>query len=194
MEQTTQNNNDINALEAQIRECFGRVVYSTKTHEKCADLCIQKLAAVKLAQIALSALTTGGLVTAIFGDPKVSHIALIIATILSTALLALNAYMKEVDLGQQAEKHKKTASELWNIRESYFSILTDIHDGHIDVSATRDKRDKLQSRLAAIYATSPRTLPKAYKEAGIGLKEHEELTFSDDEIDTFLPKTLRRAK
>ena len=25
-------------LEAQVREVFGRVVYSHKTHEKCADL------------------------------------------------------------------------------------------------------------------------------------------------------------
>ncbi len=165
-----------------------------KGAEKCADLCFSKLGTVKISQIVLSALTTGGLVAAIFGDPKVSHIALIIATILSTALLALNAYMKEVDLGQQAEKHKMTASELWDIRESYLSILTDLHDGHIDVEASRDRREKLQARLAAIYAAAPRTLPKAYKEASIGLKENEELTFSDEEIDAFLPKSLQRAK
>src|SRR5690606_35598909 len=45
-----------NALEAQMRECFGRVVYSTKTHEKCADLCMGRLQWVKIAQIVLSAI------------------------------------------------------------------------------------------------------------------------------------------
>jgi hypothetical protein len=194
MEQITQIKKEMLALEAQIREAYGRVVYSTKTHEKSADLCVRKLGRVKISQIVLSALTTGGLVTAIFGDSKASHIALIIATILSTALLALNAYMKEVDLGQQAEKHKKTASELWDVRESYLSILTDLHDGQSDIQESRSKRDKLQARLTAIYEAAPRTLPKAYKEAGIGLKKHEELTFSDEEIDAFLPSSLRRAK
>lgn len=182
------------ALEAQIRECFGRVVYSTKTHEKCADLCVKRLEMVKLSQIVLSALTTGGLVTAIFGDPKVSWWALILTTLVSTVLLIVNSYMKEVDLGQQAEKHKKTASELWDVRESYLSILTDLHDGQIDNEESRNKRDKLQARLAAIYASAPRTLPKAYEVAGIGLKEKEELTFSDEEIDAFLPRSLWRVQ
>ena len=192
MEQTTKNN-EISSLEAQIRECFGRVGYTTKTHEKSSDLCVSKLARVKLSQIVLSALTTGGLVAAIFGDPKVSQCAIIIATVLSTLLLILNSYMKEVDLGQQAEKHKKTACELWDVRESYLSILTDIHDGHIDIEGSRKKRDDLQARLVTIYESAPRTMPKAYKEAGIGLKEREELTFSDEEIDAFLPKSLQRA-
>jgi hypothetical protein len=193
MEQAFQiNPNEINGLEAQIRECFGRVVYSTKTHEKCADLCVRKLGMVKFWQIVLSALTTGGLVTAGLGDPKVSQIAVIVSALLSTMLLVLNAYMKEVDLGQQAEKHKKTASELWDIRESYLSILTDLRDGHIDNEKARTKRDELQARLVSIYAAAPRTLPQAYKDASTGLKEREELSFSDEEIDAFLPKKLRR--
>jgi hypothetical protein len=38
--QTNQINNDdsIKVLESQIRECFGRVVFSHKTHEKCSDI------------------------------------------------------------------------------------------------------------------------------------------------------------
>lgn len=181
------------ALEAQMRECFGRVVYSTKTHEKCADLCMGRLQWVKIAQIVLSAITTGGLITALLGDPKVAQIATVVSTIFSTVLLVLTAYMKDVDPGQQAEKHKKTASELWDIRESYLSMLTDLHDGNLDIAATREKRDELQTRLASIYSTAPRTNAKAYGIASDGLKSQDELTFSDEEIDKFLPATLRRA-
>lgn len=193
MEQATPAEIGKNALEAQMRECFGRVVYSTKTHEKCADLCMGRLQWVKIAQIVLSAITTGGLITALLGDPKVAQIATVVSTLFSTVLLVLTAYMKDVDPGQQAEKHKKTASELWDIRESYLSMLTDLHDGNLDIAATREKRDELQTRLASIYSTAPRTNAKAYGIASDGLKSQEELTFSDEEIDKFLPATLRRA-
>lgn len=193
MEQATPAELGKSALEAQMRECFGRVVYSTKTHEKCADLCMGRLQWVKIAQIILSAITTGGLITALLGDPKVTQIATVVSTLFSTVLLVLTAYMKDVDPGQQAEKHKKTASELWDIRESYLSMLTDLHDGNLDIAATKKKRDELQTRLASIYATAPRTNAKAYGIASDGLKAQEEMTFSDEEIDKFLPATLRRA-
>lgn len=183
------------ALEAQIRECFGRVVYSTKTHEKCADACVKRHGLVKIVQIVLSALTTGGLLTAVLGDPNVSYWAMVSSTLVSTLLLVLNAYMKDVDFGEQAEKHKKTASDLWDVRESYLSVLTDLHAGCVAIDAARKRRDALQARLGSIYAAAPRTSKNAYSEASAGLKKLEELTFSsDEEIDAFLPTVLRRAQ
>ena len=192
MEQTTQVESGRKALEAQIRECFGRVVYSTKTHEKCADLCMGRLHWIKVTQIVLSAITTGGLLTALLGDPNVTYGATITSAVVSTILFVLSAYMKDVDPGQQAEKHKKTASELWDVRESYLSILSDLHDNHLDIAVAREKRDVLQSQLVGIYAAAPRTTSKAYGIASNGLKNQEELTFSDEEIDKFLPAALRR--
>lgn len=180
------------ALEAQIRECFGRVVYAAKTHEKCADLCTNKLGHLKLWQILLSALTTSGLIAAVFGGDKLSYPATLGATVVSMVLLGLNTYTKDIDPGQQAEKHKKTASQLWDVRESYLSLLADLHDGDISLDAARIQRDGLQARLASIYETAPRTTSEAYADASTGLKEREELTFSDAEIDAFLPQTLRR--
>lgn len=180
------------ALEAQIRECFGRVVYSTKTHEKDTDLCTKKLSHVKWTQILLSAITTGGLITAFFGDPAVNYWAMLAATICSTLQLVLNAYMKDVDPGQKAERYKKTAVELWDVRETYLSILTDLCDPKADLDAVRIKRDQLQSKLVEIYKAGPRTTNKAYELAGQGLKVKEEMTFSTEEIDYFLPEDLRK--
>ena len=192
MEHTIQDESSGDTLEAQIRECFGRVVYSTKTHEKCADFCVAHLKRIKIAQITLSAATTGGLFTALLGDSGFTYLATIVSATLSTILLVLNAYMKDIDPGQQAEKHKKTASELWNVRESYLSILSDLQDNHIDSHCARQKRDELQSKLVVIYAAAPRTTPKAYRVATEGLKNAEELTFSEEEIDKFLPASLHR--
>ncbi len=184
---------DATALESQIRECFGRIVYTTKTHEKCADACTRKLSHVKVWQIVLSAMTTSGLIAALFVDDTLAYVATVVTAIISMALLALNAYAKDVDPGQVAEKHKKTASSLWDIRESYFTMLVDLHDGTSSVEDVRRKRDELQARLVKIYETAPRTNNAAYKDAGEGLKSREELTFSDAEIDAFLPAALRRA-
>lgn len=180
------------ALEAQIRECFGRVAYSMKTHEKDADLCMRKLSLVKWAQILLSAITTGGLATALLGDPSLNYQSMVAAAICSTLQLVLNTYMKDVDPGQKAEKHKKTAIELWDVRESYLSILTDFLSDSIDIKTAGIKRDYIQTRLIEIYKTAPRTTRKAYKLAGKGLKVKEEMTFSTEELDKFLPEALRK--
>ena len=41
-----------------------------------------------------------------------------------------------------------------------------------------------------IYQTAPPTNSKAYQQAQKALKENEELTFSKEEIDRFLPEQL----
>lgn len=101
--------------------------------------------------------------------------------------------MKDNDPGQGAEKHKKVASDLWDVRESYLSLLTDLRSAIGNEDMIRTKRDELQARLAKIYETAPRTSSKGYKRAQVGLKENEELTFSDAELDALLPPALRSA-
>ena len=182
---------NLRPLEAQVRECFGRVVYSHKAHEKAADHCLDRLKTIKLWQILLSAVTTGGLIVAVFGDSSTSRVAAIVSAFISTALLALNTYTKDVDPGTTAERHKETAARLWLIRESYLSLITDIHAGWLPPDEIRSRRDSLQEALGAIYAGAPRTTSGSYTDASLALKEREELTFSDEEIDKFLPDLLR---
>jgi septal ring factor EnvC (AmiA/AmiB activator) len=179
-------------LKDQIRECFGRVVYAHKAHEKTADLYLARLARIKLAQIGLSAVTTRGLILTLLGSPEKSTLAAAVSAAFATVLLALNTYTKDLDLGQLAERHKETATRLWSVRKSYLSILTDIRTATITLQEIQERRDALQSKLEEIYAAAPRTLDAAYQKAGIALKEKEELTFSEAEIDRFLAPILRR--
>jgi hypothetical protein len=190
MEQPTQVKKDNkSSLEAQLRENYGKTVYSHKVHEKCADDYSKKLRLIKLLQILLSAITAGTLIATLFGDNKAGTI---IAVILSTALLALNTYTKDYDLGELAQKHVETATRLWSIRESYLSLLTDLSDENISLEEAIAIRDELQESLASIYLNAPRTTSKAYAAAQKALKLNEELTFSDEEIDKFLPTPLRK--
>ncbi|HBQ6722884.1 TPA: hypothetical protein L8N91_001230, partial [Klebsiella pneumoniae] len=62
---------DKNILEGQLRECYGRVVYTHKTHEKCADILQNKLSCMKNLQLVLLAITTGSFITTVVGDAKI---------------------------------------------------------------------------------------------------------------------------
>lgn len=178
-------------LEGQLRECYGRVVYSHKTHEKCADILLAHMSCIKKWQIALSAITTGGFIAAVFGAEKY---AALIGTVVSTVLLALNAYTKDYDLGELAQKHRQAASDIWLIREKYLSLLTDLAMKEKPVEALQQQRDALLDQLHNIYGGAPSTNLQAYKDAQKALKQNEDMTFSDAEIDAFLPKELKRAQ
>lgn len=190
MEQNSQaENKQIAILEAQIRECYGRVVYSHKTQEKCADIVFRLHKRLKLWQIIISGIVTTSLLIRVFGD---NEWALYLSALLSTVLFALNAYTKDYDLGEIAQKHTNAANELWDIRETYLSLLSDIRAHTVSIGQITNKRDDLQNRLLNVYSGSPRTNSKAYTEASKALQKNEELTFSDREIDAFLPKELRK--
>lgn len=180
---------DDGLLEAQIRECYGRVVWTHKVQEKCSDILVTKNANLKLIQIIMSAITTTGIFVTVFGDCKWVGI---MSALISTLLLILNTYTKKYDLGEIAQKHASCAVTLWDIRETYLSLLFDIRSGAINPVEIRCKRDKLQGELFNIYKGSPRSFGKAYEEASKSLKEMEEMTFSDEEIDSYLPKLLRK--
>ena len=179
----------INVLEGQLRECYGRVVYTHKTHEKCADILLERQGHIKLAQIIISAIVTGGIVSTLFDAGKAGAA---ISAVLSTGLLALNAYTKDYDLGEIAQKHRQAGAELWIVREKYLSLLTDIRTGDFSLESIRARRDALLDELHAVYVGAPSTNFKAYSRAQESLKKLEDMTFSDEEIDAFLPKELKR--
>lgn len=178
-------------LESQIRECFGRTAYAHKTHEKMAERLSAYLNRVKLIQIVLAAVTSAGAIGVVF-DATSPWLPLVTA-LLSIATLIANSYLKDVDPGGLAQKHRETASDIWNVRESYLSLLTDLRDQAFTLETIRSRRDGLQDQLYKIYKTAPHTDGDAYRLAQDALKRNEDLTFSDAEIDTLLPSTLKRA-
>lgn len=86
-------NSQIEILEAQIRECYGRVVWTHKTQEKCADILNNRNNNIKLWQIILSALTTSGIFLTVLGGSKLSGI---VTSLISLAMLILNTYVKNM--------------------------------------------------------------------------------------------------
>jgi hypothetical protein len=185
--------NEEKILEGQLRECYGRVVYTHKTHEKHADALIKKNSCIKWGQIILSAIIAGGVITMLFEFcPEYKKLAEVIVAIISTILLILNSYTKDYDLGAIAQKHRQVAAEIWLIREKYLTLLTALHMKQLPLGEICLQRDKLLEDLHSIYSGAPSTNFEAYQKAQDALKNKEDMTFSDDEIDKFLPKELKR--
>ncbi|TIL95145.1 MAG: SLATT domain-containing protein [Mesorhizobium sp.] len=183
------------ALESQIRECYGRCAYTHKTHEKMAERLHSRHKRGKWANIILSALITGGAVSVIFSKGSAwEGYAGYATAALSILGLIFNAYLKDLDPGALAQRHRETASDMWNVREAYLSLITDILDHTADLGSLRERREALQADLYKIYHAAPHTDGKAYGKAQDALKNNEDLTFTETEIDVMLPPSLRRSE
>lgn len=174
-------------LESQIREAYGRVVYTETCHYKKIDRLHKLNDNIKVWQMILSAIVTTGFFVTIFSDEKTTSI---IGAIISLGLLILNSYAKNFNLGEISQDHKVAADALWKIREEYVSLLTDFEV--LTVEEIMEKRTNLQERTAEVYSTSPPTDSKSYEAAQKALKTEEEQTFSEHEIDVMLPNSIRR--
>ena len=183
--------NDYDALEAQLREVYGRIVYTHKTHEKMADLITSRHNTTQWIQTILSGLTTTSLLVVIFGS---SRTGAVIAVLLSTLLFMVNLYLQNSDLGRRAERHTEVAAVLWGIRESYLTLITDLLTPAPNIDYIKSERDRLQGISERVFRNAPRTNAKAYGLARNALKNNEELTFGEDELDLLLPEELRKGK
>ena len=129
------------ALQVQIREAYGRVVYTYTTHLKMMNRLVKKNNIIKYIQITLSAISTGGFIGAII----TSEAALTcIGGLFSTILLAINLFFKDFNLLSEIKQHRDASDELWMIREDYISLLTDFEV--LSEAEITSKRDSLQKR------------------------------------------------
>lgn len=176
------------ALLAEARESFGRLVYTHKTHEKDAERFRRLDNVVRWAQIILAVATTTSAVSDLLSElawfPVLS--ALLAAGTSAAALVS-----KNLNYADRAAAHTATARRLWELRDAYQALVTDTFTGQLSFEGTRGRRDELRDQLADVYRTAPPTTPKGYAAASKALQVNQELTFSDSEIDQFLPSALR---
>ena len=179
----------VEALDASLREAFGRVVYSHKTHLKEVEQLNESLDRWKWARLILLSLTTGGVITNLVHETFVVSVFTALSSSLSLALLI---YQLSFNHERAIQDHRRAATRLWGIREEYENLIADIKDGGLTEEAARSKRDDITKRLQDIYAECPDTHYKAYEAARRALKINEDMTFSAEEVDRFLPVALRR--
>lgn len=178
-------------LLAQVRESFGRVAYSHKTHEKQADICFVRhrwQQGVLITLTAASSTTFLVTVVGLFGNSVVTSLA---TSSIALAVTWITLGAKTFKFADEADDHRRVASELWDVRESYISLIADLMSGTVSHTEARKRRTELQGKARTAYSDAPRTTSKAYTRAQDALKNKEELTFTSREIDCLLPEALR---
>jgi hypothetical protein len=167
-----------------LRESLGRVIYTQTTHEYCAQDCKEKASTIKWVDVALSALTFGGLIGIIFANDALFKAG---SAILATASLALSSYQLNFNPENEASKHTATAKELWYIREKYKNLILDVTNNTLEISTAVSRRDTILEELKLIYKFSSSTNNKAYKRAQKALQVENEQNFTEEELQKLLP-------
>lgn len=178
-------------LLAQVRDSFARVVYSHKTHEKQADLCFTKHRWQQATLVALAAISSGTFLASVVGVVASPEVGSLVTSFIALLVTAISLATKTFRFAEEADAHRTTAARLWDVRESYLSLIADLMASTISVADARARREELQETARSAYYDAPRTTAKAFANASDGLKNDEEMTFTSREIDLFMPEALR---
>lgn len=174
-------------LLTQIKNSYGKVVYSYTTHWKQQNIYLKHSKYLKMAEIVLNSISTTGLVSFLISK---QCWAALIGTFFSAVSLVLTLYTKDTRYGELIAAHRVSADDLWLLREKYISLMTDFES--LETSEIAKKRDDLERSASKIYKAATPVTPAAYKEAQKALKEEEEQYFSEAELDQMLPPHLRK--
>ena len=182
-------NNYRSKLRKQLVDAHGKIAYTYTAHHKIEDRIIFWDKFIRITQIVLTAISTGGFL----GTVITSKVVLCwIGGIAAALSLALNLYSKDFKLQSDARVHKDAADELWDVREAYVSLLTDMEA--LPVETIMEKRDSLQTAVSNINKKYPGTDHRGYLAAQKALKQDEEQTFNEGEAEKLLPPSLRNEK
>jgi uncharacterized membrane protein YidH (DUF202 family) len=181
---------DVTLLD-HLRLTFGHVVYRHRAHTHIASTRARWSRWLRTAEALLIAGVAFTAIAAAFGKGRGYEVAS--AVLAGLALAALLVHVT-FDLDGTAQAHASCASRLWQIREQYRAVLSDLTDGAIDLDTGRRKRDDLMLRLHGIYENAPPAEYQAYQAAEKATLAAGDTALADEEIDRFLPKSLQKAE
>ncbi len=156
--------NDINRvrenIRIQIRDEYGKLVYTYTCHNKEAQIINNRTKMLKIVKLSLSGLSTAGFIGAVFSNAKIVSV---LGTVISTALFVITSILNEENMACSIASHNNTANQLWLVRENYVSLLSQFDN--LSTEEIVKKRDELLLQTNKIYKNSPQTSSKAYEKA-----------------------------
>ena len=169
-----------------LRLGFGQVVHHHRSHAEAAASAARWGRWLRAGE---TVLLTGVAMTAVasaFGRGPAYSVA---SAAMSSVALLLFLIHAVFNVDDAARAHLACSTRLWQMREQYRALLSDLNDGAIDHEAARERRNLLMAELGAIYEAAPPLTRRAYK---VPRTEEgpEEVALSDPEIDRFLPQSL----
>lgn len=147
-------------LKKQLTEAAGNVIYTYVAHWNIVNRLKIRFKIIKITQIVLTAISTGGFLTSIIaGIPCLSWLG----GFSSALALFLNLYMLNFNITDDIKRHEEAANELWNIREGYRSLIVDFDD--LSQEIIREKRDKLIAETSRVNKEYPGTDERSFTKA-----------------------------
>ena len=103
----------------------------------------------------------------------------------------LSSYGRAASFSGKENQQRTAAKELLWIREQLLLLIMDCHMPSVPLIQLQKCLEMINRELTAVYKFAPNTSSEAYAAADKSLKSGH-FTFSDDEIDGFLPTVLRK--
>jgi len=185
-------------LLANIRFYFAQTVFMNNCHYKAYNRLERRKTANTKIVFVFSGITIILLILQIIGLEKdyqsLIDVSAFVGLMLTGASLVFGLISKE-DLSLLMYQQKNAAEKYKMLRDNYMSLIEEVMSNTTDEGVLKQKRDELLLKYGAIGEFSPSTNYKDYQEAqtALGLNENsdEEFTWSNTEIDKFLPQELR---
>lgn len=168
----------VNKLKQQIEISAGNVQYTFIAHWIIINRLKSRNVAIKVTQIVLTAISTGGFLASIVsGVPWLSWIG----GFTSALALALNLYSLNFNLPAEIERHTDAVNSLWDVRESYKNLLTDFDE--LSKEQIREKRNEITKAVSQINKMYPGTDDKAFAKAQKRIRDY---IFNDGEASEII--------
>ncbi len=181
---------DLTPILATARELYGRVAYTHKTHEKERETWSDQVCWMNRVNIALTGIAT--VLTVISASLKPMW-ALVSTALSAAATVCFAIWQSNFDPAGKEARHRVAAKELLWLREQLLLLITNCQNPGGVPEQLQRRLETIRQELTTAYKFVPDRSPAAYAAAEQALKSGH-FTFSDDEIDGFLPTELRKKK
>ena len=168
-----------------LRLTFNQVIQNYQAHTRAAQAHARRNRWLRGTEALLMGGVSIAAAAAAFGHGQI--LAIVAAALAGIALIVLLVHLT-FDFESSAGAHAACSVRLWEIRERYRALLSDLHDGVLDVAEARLRRDALMVELGAIYERTPISQVEEFRTPRRGAAGEPEIT--DEEVDLFLPKPL----
>lgn len=177
-----------------IRQSFASTVFTHKVQEVASENQEKNVFIIKIINIILVSIVLILLIIQA-ANPNNLIFSFIGAGITAAEIIFLIIQLS-FNFEQKVIMHKNSALKYMGLRDAYRSLITDVMNEAIQTSEIVSRRDLLQREYQIISDLAPQTGNKEYAEAQKRLNKRgvvsgEDFTWSDEEIDWFLPENLR---
>ena len=172
----------------EVRQNYASVVWAHKVQEKQSDIYLNRYKWIEIINILAGSLTSCGIITTIFIDTLIMKI---ITAVLSFITIFIAAYYKSFDLKELQKNHKSAANHFIVERNNLLHVISDLHLMKKSPCEIQQVYEEIMDRVNELYVNAPATSNEALTKAEKSLRVNKEYTYSDEEIDKYLPESLK---